>query len=189
MGMKVALVKSAVSRSISTAVASLREIFEDTFEDVVRDIGRWAKKTAGLYAIAAAVTVAALVALSHGLADLLAAAGLPGFAGHLTVAAAAGGTAYALVKAGSRRRISRDEAPDRRGLRVRIMVPRAAPARPGRRVYDVHRGTRGWEVAGPSSRHRTYSTKGRAVKAARRAARARPGRVVIHGEDGRIRRF
>jgi hypothetical protein len=187
--MRTTLVKSALARTISSTVETLRDAFEDTFEGVVRDVGRWAKGTAILYGIGAALALAGLLTLSHGLADLLAAAGLPAFAGHLIVAALAGGSAYALFKAGGRRRISGEEASERAGLQIRIVSPRRSASRSRRRVYDVHRVSRGWEVTGPRARSTSYRSRSRAVSAARRAARSGSGRVVIHAADGRIRRF
>jgi hypothetical protein len=177
MGMKAALLRSALSRSVSTVAETMKEVVQDGVEDVARNIGRWAKGTAILYGIGAALVLVALTALCLGLADLLAAAGLPPFAGYLIVAAVTGVSGYLLFKAGSKRRVTpRPRAEPEAPIRIRIVAPRA----PRRRVVNVRRSRRRWEVRG-----KTYRSRESAVRAARRAARAQPGRVLIRVPDGR----
>jgi len=178
MGMKTTLVKSALARSLARAAEAVRQVFQDTIEDAVRSLGRWAKKTAIAYGMGAALALLALLALGKGLAELLIAAGLPSTAGHLILAAVTGIIAVVLFKTGARRRVSREER-----WSIRVVAPR--PSR--RRVYDVHRASRGWEVTGPRARRKAYRTRARAVRAARRAARSGSGHLVIHGANGRIR--
>jgi hypothetical protein len=177
MGMKAALLKSALSRSVATVADTMKEVVEDGVEDVARNVGRWAKGTAILYGIGAALVLVALTALCLGLAHLLIAAGLPPFAGYLIVAAVTGVAGYLLFKAGSERRLRpRPRAEPEPPLRIRIVAPRA----PRRRVVSVRRSRRRWEVRG-----RTYRSRASAVRAARRAAQGRPGRVLIRVPDGR----
>ena len=189
MGMKIALVRSAFARSLSSTADSLRDAFLDTFEGLVRQVGRWAKGTAIRFGIAAALALLALFGLGQGLSELVAETGLPAYAGYLIVAAVAGVAAYALFKTGARRRMTPEDRDEDRGLSIRIVSPRRVrrARRPGRRVYDVHRGSGGWEVSGPRASRRSYRNKSRAVQAARRAARGESARVVVHGPNGRIR--
>src|SRR5688572_20541046 len=167
MGMKVSLVKSYLSRSLSSATEALKDVVQDTFEDIIRDVGRWAKGTAILYGVGAVLALAAVFTLALGLAEVLVAIGLPGYAGYLIIAVLLGITAYGLFKAGSKRRVRprKEDESDRPSLRIHIGTRTVRPAR--RRVYDVHRARRGWEVTGPRSERRSFRNKGKAVSAAR----------------------
>jgi hypothetical protein len=189
MGMKMALVTSALTRSISSAVRTLRDVFLDAFEGVVRQVGLWAKGTAIRFGFASALALLALFVLGQGLSELVAAAGLPAYAGYLIVAAVAGIAAAVLFKTGAQRRIRLEERDLDPGLRIRLVTPRRQRRAlgSGRRVYDVQRGSGGWEVRGPRASRRTYRKKSLAVRAARRAARGESARVLLHGPDGRIR--
>ena len=189
MGMNARLLTSAFSRSLRTATETLKDIAQDAFEDAVRNVGRWAKGTAILYGIGAALALMAVFALGHGLAEVLTAVGLPAFAGHLIIAVLGGLAAFLIFKKGSKRHIvpREEDDHDRPQLKIRIVAPRRPrTARRSRRVYDVHRARRGWEVTGPRSERRSFRSRSRAVTAARRSARAAAGQVVIHGADGRI---
>jgi hypothetical protein len=184
MGMKTALLKSALARSISDITESMKDVVQDSVLDLARTIGRWAKGTAILFGIGAALGLVALVALALGLAQLLIAAGLPPFAGYLIVAAVAGVAAFVLFKAGATRRVARSPGPeaDRSPIRVRIESPKA----PRRRSSDVRRSRRRWELRGPGAERRTFRSRGSARRAARRAAaRSRARRVVIRFPNDR----
>jgi hypothetical protein len=138
MGMK-ALVGSALSRSVSSAVAMARDLFRDTVEESLRDVGRWVKGMALRYGIGAAIALTGLVLLGHGLAGLLAAAGLPGYAGYLIVAAVLGIAAAVLFKTGSARPTHRSTPHPDRGLTIRIVSSRRNGASTRRRTARVHR--------------------------------------------------
>jgi len=177
MGMKVALLRSALLRTISTVAETMKDVVQDSFEEVARNVGRWAKGTAILYGIGAALVLVALTALCLGLADLLRAAGLPPFAGYLIVAAVAGSSGYLLFRAGARRRVTpRSKGDSESKLRIQIVTPRATR----RRVLDVRRFRRRREVRGPRAERWHDRSRESAVRAARRT-----GRVVIHVPDGR----
>lgn len=123
MGMK-ALVDSALSRSVSSAVAMARDLFRDTVEESLRDVGRWVKGMALRYGIGGAIALTGLVLLGHGLAGLLAAAGLPDYAGYLIVAAVAGIAAAVLFKTGSSPAARRSKPHPDRGVTIRIVSSR-----------------------------------------------------------------
>jgi hypothetical protein len=159
MGIRAKVLASTLSQSISSLTETLKEVVQDSVEDLARNLGRWAKGTAILYGIGAVLALVSLTALCMGLAEALAAAGLPLYAGYLIVAAAAGIVGVLLFKRGSTRRVtprSRDDA-ERPRFRVRIVAPRA-PKR---------------------------SRRSKRARAARRNVRSRSGRVVIHVPDGR----
>ena len=183
MGMKAVLLKSALLQSVSSVAETMKEIVQDNFEDVARNVGRWAKGTAILYGIGAALMLVALTALCMGLAELLMTAGLPPFAGYLIVSAVAAAAGYLLFKAGAKRRLTPrpERDPDRSPVQIRFVAPRT----PRREVVDVRRTRRRWEVRGPRSQRKAYRSKESAVRAARRAARSRPGRIVIRVPNGR----
>jgi hypothetical protein len=181
MGMKAALLKSAFSRSVSSVAETMKDVVQDGVEDVARNVGRWAKGTAILYGIGAGLILVALTGLCHGLAELLIAAGLPPFAGYLIVAVVAGVAGYLLFKAGAGRHVTPRPKGEPEQFRIRIVTPRA----PRREVIDVRHSRRHWEVRGPRTERRQYRSRESAVRAARRSARSRHGRVVIHVPNGR----
>lgn len=167
---------------------TVQQLLRDTVEQSVRDFGRWVKGAATMYGIGAVLSLMALFALTSSIAWGIAALGLALFASWLIVAAVTGVTAYVLFKTGGKKGLDRESGRDeeRTGLTFRIV--QAAPrrkVRSTRRVYDVHPGGEGWEVTGGSKKRR-YTTKNRAVRAAKRSARTGSGRVVIHRSDGRV---
>lgn len=177
----------------SRAGERLQTFLLDTVENAVREVSRWVKSVATLYGIGALLGLVALFALANGLALGVMELGLPPYAAWFILAVVTGGVGYFLFKhAGKKGIVERtDEREERRlGLSFRIVksAPRATSRHKGRSrrpVYDVHPGDAGWEVTG-GSKKRVYSTKDRAVLAARRAARSGSGHVVIHRTDGRI---
>jgi hypothetical protein len=184
MGMKTMLLKSALAHSISTLAETMKDVVQDSFEDVARNVGRWARGTAILYGIGAALALVALVALCLGLGELLAAAGLPLFASYLIVATVAGVTGFLLFKAGARRRVRpgpRGE-PERSAFRIRIGPP-PVTRRSRRRIVGVRRARPGGELRGSRPDRRAARSRRGALRAARRS-----GREVIPVPDGRTPR-
>ena len=172
MGIKSALLNSALSRSISEIAETMKGAALDGFEDVVRSMGRWARGTAILWGIGATLALAALIALSLGLAHLLAAAGLPLFGAYLIVAAAAGLAGFLLFKAGARRRVRPRAKGELEGSRLRIQIVAPRPARRrARRPRELEVRT---DLRSRRSRRR----------ATRRARRSR--RVLIPVRDRRV---
>jgi hypothetical protein len=189
--------RSVLARTLGWAWGTLQVFLQDSAENAVRNLARWGKSRAIIFGVGAALVLVALHELGSGLAALLTTLGLPPFAGHLIVAVAAGLAGFLLFKVGSRKRSTAREDEEKaapQGLTLRFVKTTVARNPRGRRrssprVYDVHPRGQGWEITGGSSRSRrqVYRTKRRAVKAARRAARADSGEVVIRRNDGRIR--
>jgi len=177
---------------LSQAGTSAQEFLKATVENVGRATLKWALGVSISYLIAAALAIAALVFTLGAAADGLIAAGLPAFAADLILAALTGGTAFLFYMLGKNKKLStarkKDDSRARNvpGLQIRIVRSRSAPGT----VLDVHPAEdRGWEVGGRSGKHprRTYPTKARAIRAARRAARKeKVRRVVVHRADGHI---
>lgn len=166
-------VKSLLSRS-SVVV---QQFLQDTAENAVRAVAGWAKGVAVLYGIGAALVLVALFALANTLAWGVVELGLPPYAAWLILTVVTGGVGFGFFKAGSKKGVTHADLQERPGLSFRIVN-----SRPRRRtsVYDVHRDGAAWEVTKGGSLKGSYRTKGKAVSAARRAARSSSGRVVIH---------
>jgi hypothetical protein len=142
MGMKSALLNSALSRGVSAIAETMKGVAQDSVEDLARSMGRWARGTAILWGIGATLALVALTALSMGLAHLLATAGLPLYGAYLIVAAAAGVAGFLLFKSGATRRVRPRAKGEPEGSRVRIrIVARRAPRRRARRAWELEART------------------------------------------------
>ena len=165
--------------SLSRWAVGLQNFLQDTAENSIRTVAGWAKGVAILYGIGAGLILMALFSLANALAWAVVELGLPPYAAWLILTVVTGGVGYILFKTGSKKGITHAEDIDRRpGLTFRIVKTRPAP-RQRRQVVDVHRDGKSWEVTAGRSK-RSFSTKTRAVRAARRAAKSSSGRVVIH---------
>ena len=112
---------------------TVQNFLQDTSENVIRAVARWLKGAALRFAIGAGLILIALFALANGLAWSVMDLGLPPYAAWLILTAVAGGSGYALIKAGARKGIARTPgSDDRPGLTVRVVRSprRRRPAEP-----------------------------------------------------------
>src|SRR5690348_8173065 len=112
---------------ILDAVVNLRfrtvqDFLQDTSENAIRAVGRWLKSAAIRIAIGAALILIGLFSLANGLAWGVVELGLPPYAAWLLLTAVAGGVGYLLIKAGTRKGVTRTPGNSRRpGLSVQVV--------------------------------------------------------------------
>ena len=102
---------------------TVQNFLQDTSENVLRAVARWLKGAAIRFALGAGLILIALFALANGLAWSVVELGLPPYAAWLILTVAAGGSGYALIKAGARKGITRTPASSspRTGLTVQVV--------------------------------------------------------------------
>ncbi len=121
---------------------AVQGFLQDTSENAIRAVARWLKSAAIRIAVGAALILIGLFSLANGLAWSVVEAGLPPYAAWLILTAVAGSVGYLLIKAGTRKGITRTPGNSRRpGLTVQVV--RGPPRRrPAERAYRFRRRTR-----------------------------------------------
>jgi len=121
---------------------TVQSFLQDTSENAIRAVARWLKGASIRIAIGAALILIGLFSLANGLAWAVVERGLPPYAAWLIVTAVAGGTGYLLIKAGTRKGVTRTPGNSRpTGLTVQVVrSPRRR--RPAERAYRFRRRTR-----------------------------------------------
>jgi hypothetical protein len=178
--------------------------FEEAIHNVLDEAAASFRQVFVLYAALAGLALVGIIALGTAFSEGLVALGLPAWASHLILAAVA-----ALVAVGVYIRAGQDPTQPKaaesdetgtsrsggRGFTIKVVhvhPPNRSQGKASRRrVVEVRPSGAGWEVTSGRSprKHRAFSTKRGAVRAAMAAARRESAEVVIAADASRKHPF